>query len=195
MSVPGLTLRYLLKTMPKSNFFSLIREKDKDLHEELRKQVVGGPSIIFHRYHEKGITTLRGDNGKLTQSLVGYDANSLYLWEMPTEHPIRRRLSNEFQPEFVDKFGRLSREWLEWVARDKNITIRDNFNSKEKSLGHRHIRVDGWDAQNHTANQFHGCFFSTDTIATRPRGVVMLILSAGKVSKKSVRRLRRSPVI
>ena len=163
VSVPGLTLRYLFTTMPKSNFFSLIREKDKDLHEELRKQVVGGPSIIFHRYHEKGITTLRGDNGKLTQSLVGYDANSLYLWaiaqEMPTEHPIRRQLSNEFQPEFVDKFGRLSREWLEWVAREKNITIRHKFNSKEKSLGHRHIRVDGWDAQNHTVYQFHGCFF------------------------------------
>ena len=54
MSVPGLTLRYVFKTMAKSNFFSLSHEKDKDLHEKLRKQVVGGPSIIFHRYHEKG---------------------------------------------------------------------------------------------------------------------------------------------
>ena len=30
--IPGLTLRYLFKTMTKKNFFSLIREKNKDLH-------------------------------------------------------------------------------------------------------------------------------------------------------------------
>ncbi|GFN90296.1 Zinc finger protein 546-like [Plakobranchus ocellatus] len=64
VSVPGLTLRYLFKTMPQNHFFSLIRVKDKDLHEELRKQIVGGSSIIFHRYHEKGITKLRGENEK-----------------------------------------------------------------------------------------------------------------------------------
>ncbi|GFN95225.1 hypothetical protein PoB_002173100 [Plakobranchus ocellatus] len=120
VSVPGLTLRYLFKTMPGDHFFSLIREKDKDLHEELRKQIVGGPSIIFHRYHEKGITKLRGESGKAVQSLVGYDANSLYLWaisqEMPTEYPVRRREENDFQPEVIDRYGRLSREWLEWVA-------------------------------------------------------------------------------
>ena len=31
VSVPGLTLRYLFKTIPKSNFFSLFRETNKDL--------------------------------------------------------------------------------------------------------------------------------------------------------------------
>ncbi|RUS83075.1 hypothetical protein EGW08_009161 [Elysia chlorotica] len=163
VSVPGLTLRYLFKTMPQSHFFSLIREKDKDLHEELRKQIVGGPSIIFHRYHEKGKSKLRGESGKPVESLVGYDANSLYLWaisqEMPTEHPVRRRESNDFKPEFVDKYGQMSREWLEWVGHEKNVTIRHKFNNKEKSLGDRRIRVDGWDAQNKTVYQFHGCFF------------------------------------
>ncbi|GFO23695.1 hypothetical protein PoB_005020000 [Plakobranchus ocellatus] len=163
VSVPGLTLRYLFKTMPQNHFFSLIREKDKDLHEELRKQIVGGPSIIFHRYHEKGITKLRGENGKAVQSLVGYDANSLYLWaisqDMSTEHPVRRRREKDFQPELIDKYGRLSREWLEWVADKENITIRTKFDSKEKQLGNRRIRVDGWDARNNTVYQFHGCFF------------------------------------
>ncbi|GFN78397.1 hypothetical protein PoB_000490300 [Plakobranchus ocellatus] len=94
VSVSGLTLRYLFKTMPRAHLVSLIREKDKDLHEELRKQIVGDPSIIFHRYHEKGITKLRGESDKAVQSLVGYDANSLHLWaisqEMPTEHPVRK---------------------------------------------------------------------------------------------------------
>ncbi|GFO22439.1 hypothetical protein PoB_004894400 [Plakobranchus ocellatus] len=109
VSVPGLTLGYLFKTMPRAYFFSLIREKDKDLHEELRKQIVGGPSMIFHRYLEKGITKLRGEIGKAVQSLVGYDTNSLYLWaisqEMPTEYPVRRRKENDFQPEVIDRYG------------------------------------------------------------------------------------------
>ncbi|GFR60792.1 novel protein similar to DNA polymerases [Elysia marginata] len=149
--------------MPHTHFFSLIREKDKDLHEELRKQVVGGPSIIFHGYHEKGITKPRGESGKAVQSLVGYDANSLYLWaisqEMPTEHSVRRRKENNFQPELKDTYGRLSREWLEWVADKENITIRHKLNSKDKQLGARRIRVDGWNAENNTVYQFHGCFF------------------------------------
>ncbi|GFN74662.1 hypothetical protein PoB_000116800 [Plakobranchus ocellatus] len=163
VSVPGLTLRYLFKTMPRAHFFSLIREKDKDLHEELRKQIVGGPSIIFYRYHEKGITKLRGESGKAVQSLVGYGANSLYPWassqEMPTEYPVRRRKENDFQPEVILRYGRLSREWLEWVAYKENTTIRHKFNAREKQLGARHIRVDGWNAENRTVYQFHICFF------------------------------------
>ena len=44
--------------------------------------MVGGPSIIFHRYHESGATKLRdhlyGEAAKTCQSIVGYDANVLY---------------------------------------------------------------------------------------------------------------------
>ena len=61
ISVLGLTLRYLFKTLPSDTFFSLIHENNKDLHELLRTQIVGGPSNIFHRYHEKEITRIRGD--------------------------------------------------------------------------------------------------------------------------------------
>ena len=54
--------------------------------------MVGGPSIIFHRYHEAECTKLQSDiykkNSKTCKALVGYDANALYLWclmqEMPT---------------------------------------------------------------------------------------------------------------
>ncbi|KAK3782966.1 hypothetical protein RRG08_065874 [Elysia crispata] len=87
----------------------------------------------------------------------------VYLWtlaqEMPTAYPVRRRKSNNFQPESVDKFGRFSREWLEWVVREKNITLRHKSNNKEKTLGDRHLRVDGWDAENNTVYRFHRSFF------------------------------------
>ncbi|KAI0242624.1 Basement membrane-specific heparan sulfate proteoglycan core protein [Lamellibrachia satsuma] len=37
----------------------LFNEKNKDLHHLVKDHVVGGPSLVFHRYHEKGLTTLR----------------------------------------------------------------------------------------------------------------------------------------
>ena len=58
---------------------------------------MGGPSIIFHRYHEGGQIKLRedmyGEEAKTCQSVVGYDANALYLWcilqDMTTGYYVR----------------------------------------------------------------------------------------------------------
>ena len=160
VSVSGLTLRYLFKSLPKDVYFSLINEKHCDLHTLLRDQIVGGPSIVFHRYHEKDLTHIRCGE-KSVQRLLGYDANALYLYAlmqaMPTEHPIRRRKENDFKPERVDKYGLLARQWLEWLSFTERKQITHKFNSKEHTLGDRHIPVDGWDG--HTAYQFHGCLF------------------------------------
>ena len=79
--------------------------------------------------------------------------------DMPTEHPIIRRKENGYTAEQTDPYGRQAREWLEYTACQQNIDIQHKFNSKEKQLGHRHIRVDGWHAASHTVFQFHGCLF------------------------------------
>ena len=42
-------------------------------------------AIIFHRYHEKDITKIRG--GETCRSIVGYDANDLYLWALMQDMP------------------------------------------------------------------------------------------------------------
>ncbi|KAL8581672.1 hypothetical protein ACOMHN_049228 [Nucella lapillus] len=76
IGVPGLTLRYLFKTLPSDTFFSLVSEKHNDFHQLLREQMVRGPSIVFHRYHEKGVMTLHGPEGKTVSCLEGYDANA-----------------------------------------------------------------------------------------------------------------------
>eukprot|EP00745_Piridium_sociabile_P036628 TRINITY_DN66001_c0_g2_i4.p1 TRINITY_DN66001_c0_g2~~TRINITY_DN66001_c0_g2_i4.p1 ORF type:complete len:335 (-),score=34.64 TRINITY_DN66001_c0_g2_i4:1004-2008(-) len=163
IGVPGLTLRYLFKTLPEDVFFSLVHEKHNDLHRLLREQMVGGPSIIFHRYHEKGLTHLRHPEGKLVSCLEGYDANALYLWalmqDMPTENPVRRRKEQDFKAETIDKYGQMSREWLEWTMYSKGIYLQHKYNNKEQALGKRRIRVDGWDSQHRTVYQFHGCLF------------------------------------
>ena len=56
LSVPGLTLKYLFKTS--SSTFCLYDTKNSDLHDLVRENMVGGPSIIFHHYHEAGATKL-----------------------------------------------------------------------------------------------------------------------------------------
>ena len=54
-----------------------------DLYRLTRDNLVGGPSIVFYRYHEKGITKLReqqyGKNAKTCSTIFGVDANGLYL--------------------------------------------------------------------------------------------------------------------
>ena len=163
-SIPGLTLRYLFKTLPKNVFFSLFNETHKDLHMLLRSQIVGGPSLVFRRYHEVGITKIR--NGlKTVRSCTGYDANSLYLFalaqNMPTEFFIRWEKdmkTGRFTQRKQSKFGESSREWLEWISFKEEKYIRHQFNGKEHSLGNRRIRVDGWDGEE-TVYQFHGCIW------------------------------------
>ena len=163
IGVPGLTLRYLFKTLPDNVYFSLFHEKHKDLHQLLCSEMVGGPSIIFHRYHEIGLTAIRQPDGKQVSCLEGYGATALYLWalmqDMLTEDPVRHRKENHFKAEKMDRFGHMVREWLEWTMHSNNIHVQHKFNGKEQVLGQRHIRVDGWNAQTKTVYQFHGCLF------------------------------------
>ena len=59
ISMPGITLTYLFTTLEPGIFFSLFDEKNKDLYTLFKKNMVGGPSIIFHRYHEEDKTKIR----------------------------------------------------------------------------------------------------------------------------------------
>ena len=57
--------------------------------------MVGGPSIIFHRYHGAGKTKIRekevkdqGKQAKTSQKIVGYDANAIFLWQSCKTSPL-----------------------------------------------------------------------------------------------------------
>ena len=96
ISVPGLTLLYLFNDLPSNTFFTVFNQTNSDLHQLVKDNIVGGPTIIFHRYHEKDITKIR--DGELCRSIVWYDANALYLWalmqDLPTGWYTRRREEN-----------------------------------------------------------------------------------------------------
>ena len=165
ISVPGLTLKYLFKTTAAN--FALYNSKNSDLHDLVRDNMVGGPSIIFHRYHEAGLTQLRSDiykkDAKICKAIVGYDANALYLWclmqQMPIGMYVRRRAEDQFKPHQAEVWGKMATEWLEWEASQTGNPIRHKFNSKEKRIGQRQLPVDGWCAKTNTIYQFHGCFW------------------------------------
>ena len=115
MSVPGLTMKYLFSNVAGS-YFSLFSEKDKDLYYTMKDNNVGGPSIIFNRYHEKDKTNIRnvemrkkGQEPKPCKKIVGYDANALYLWAMmqpmPTGQYTRRLESDWFKKQWSGKMA------------------------------------------------------------------------------------------
>ena len=106
ISVPGLTLKYLISYLSPQTYFSLFDESNSDLYHLIKDNNTGGPSIIFHRYHEAGKTKIReaeeGEAAKPCETIVGYDAYALYLWalmqNMPTGSYTRRLAENEFKP-------------------------------------------------------------------------------------------------
>ena len=109
ISVPGLSLLHLFNDLPNDTYFTVFNRTNRDLHKLVKDNIVGGPAIIFHRYHEKDVTKIRGGS-ELCRKTVGYDANALYLWalmqEMPTGWYVRRRAEKQFRPQTVRTDGR-----------------------------------------------------------------------------------------
>ena len=64
-----------------------------EAYEILTKGMVGGPSIVFCRYAEAGISKIRShinNEAKTCRAVLGFDANSLYLYCSGQEMPCRK---------------------------------------------------------------------------------------------------------
>ena len=170
ISVPGLSLLHLFNDLPNDTYFTVFNRTNSDLHELVKDNIVGGPAIIFHRYHEKDVTRIRGGS-EPCRSIVGYDANALYLWalmqDMPTGWYVRRREENGFRPQQAQPYGQMAVQWLTWEAAKNGCTIRHQVNGREKRIGK--LPVDGWCAESRTAYQFHGCYFHGCTNCYEPQ--------------------------
>ena len=157
ISVPGLVMKYLFSRLEANTFFSLFQVRDKDLYYSFKSNIVGGPSIIFQRYHERDKTFIRG--GKPCKRVWGADANSLYLWalaqDMPCGYYARRSSETNFRKQ--DFFNKSSIEWLDYVAQRDGVNIEHAHNMGEKRIG-RYF-VDGFDTANKTIYEFNGCYF------------------------------------
>ena len=157
ISVPGLARQMLFECGRKAGAsFALCNEANKDLYYTIKKNIIGGPSIIFNRHHEVGVTNIRNDPAKPCQKIIGFDANALYPYcigqYMPTGAFVRRRLENDFKPEKKEKYM-LAYYWLDSVSETQHINIQQKLNQgKERKIGP--YPVDGYDEANKVCYQF-----------------------------------------
>lgn len=161
-SAPGIARKMLFDTAHSKQIgFSLIGQRDEDLYLTFKKNLVGGPAIVFCRHQKKGETFIRESNKKLCQKIVGYDANALYLWAisqpMPTGSYIRREYSSRFIPQKHSTYN-LASLWLEMKSSEMEQNLICKYKmGKEKRIGP--FYVDGYDPCTKTVYEFNGCYF------------------------------------
>ena len=172
LTLPGLTLKFLfnntkLNALP----YVLFGEKEADIHNLVRKNLVGGPAIIFHRQHCSGVTKIRerlyGKKSETCRHIIGVDANSLYLKCMGEKHCtgfyVVRRKENNFIPVVSQQTSLSATEWLRYRAIVDGVEILHQYNYGEISLGGKRIRVDGYVPTARVVYQFHGCYWHGHT--------------------------------
>ena len=171
-SLPGLSLKYGMKGL--NGAFHTFDESKADLCHLLYDSLVGGPSLVFCRYAEVGVTGIRtpdyGDAALTCQSIYGFDANMLYPWGMAQEMPIgpcivrKEPLYRATETRNWKGYSNVSMEWLNYEAHVRgDINIQHKGNGPEVKIGSKHIPVDGYHAESETIFQFHGCMFHGHT--------------------------------
>ena len=139
ISVPGVARSMLYKQALKDNYyFSLFDSKHEHLYDKFKSNLVGGPSILCHRYMEAGKTFIRGDPTKICKKITGWDCNSLYLScftkPMPEGRFVFRHKNDGFYPHIRDKYDS-QYDWLGWVSETERIDIRHARNGGERKIG------------------------------------------------------------
>ena len=68
--LPGVAMRVCFNSITDSSAeFHLFNEKNKDIYRLFKQNIVGGPSIIFNRYHEAGKTFIRNNQNQPCQKI------------------------------------------------------------------------------------------------------------------------------
>ena len=160
INVPGIARKLLFETSENNNTsFSLFDESNKDLYQTIKQNIVGGPSIVFHRYHSINETLIR--NMTKCRNIVGYDANALYLYclglDMPVDKFYRRKSSTNFSPEKDNRLFSMY-EWLDYL----NFT--ENYDIKHKKKFGSEVLIgpyfaDGFDSASNTIFEYHSCWY------------------------------------
>ena len=127
ITLPGIAKRICLNSITDPNVkIHLFNQKQQDIYQLFKENIVGGPSIIYHRNQQAQKSFIRNNPNKPCKSIVGYDANALYLhaysMNLPTQIPLIRRDENEFKKEFPGISGGC-RDWIDWIIHDRNIKI------------------------------------------------------------------------
>jgi len=90
----------------------------KEAHEILKEAVVGGPSLVFTRYHEVGVTGIRSrqiSEPRLCKNILGYDANALYLSTMLREMPCEKGSVVHYDDKLKEQAAHALNRKLVWI--------------------------------------------------------------------------------
>ena len=167
ISLPGISQKLLFQNCKDS--FEL--SGSKDIHDLLTSGLIGGPAIIFLRYafaNETFIKPYRYAKPVLTQRILGYDCNSLYLRclgeKMPTGPFLYRTVDSTGK--YLQKTDRIKYtkeiQWLLLLEKELNINIQTQLSPKgQKQFGD--YKVDGYfyneKTRTHIVWEFLGCYF------------------------------------
>ena len=139
ISAPG-TARYLIYQSAYENGASFFQfgEKHAHIYRMFRRNITGGPSLVYSRLMECNKTRLRGPDGPLCKSIVGLDSNALYphsyFSSFPINAPILRYAENDFEPESCGERYTAMYDYLDYLAMKLGVNIRHKLNSKTEVL-------------------------------------------------------------
>jgi hypothetical protein len=163
ISLPGVARSMIFKhAIDQRASFALCDARNKDLHQTIKRNIVGGPSIIFTREHKAGVTYIRENPNKPCKRIIGLDANALYLsalaQPMPTGTFVRwKKKKDKFTPHIRDQYM-LMFAWMDWLNEVENKSIIHRWNNgHEKRVGP--YLVDGYDVKSNTVYELNGCHF------------------------------------
>lgn len=161
ISVPGISRISLFKCARDLNVsFPIFGPEDHELHNLFQVNKIGGPSIIFHRYHEKGKTYIKGNKEYPFAEVVGFDANNLYGYAL--SEPlccgpyVLRHEDDGYYPHKREQYM-IAYHYLDWISHSQNVSIDHKMNTgKEHRVGG--YLLDGFNAATQTCWEFHGCY-------------------------------------
>jgi len=96
VSLTGVSLKYVLRGTEEEKLYA----PTKKAYTHLKAAVSGGPSIVFTRYHEAGVTGIRSHQypaAKPCKRILGYDANALYLSTMLKDMPCGKEKVTDYE--------------------------------------------------------------------------------------------------
>ena len=78
ISLPGLAMKDLFSNI--DTFFTLLKTKVSDIHDIVKRGMVGGPSVVFDRHQKMDVTMLRvhefQKKAKVCKGVKGLDATA-----------------------------------------------------------------------------------------------------------------------
>ena len=156
--------------------FSLTENSHQNLEKLIVNNMVGGPSIIFTRYHEAGKTRLRDTHTeladhtycqpsehKLCEGVLGYDANSLYPWCETQLLPVGPCVHYEIDPSHPQG-------WLKPTLASKKFSqLQMNYCLKQEGMKHKWntgcevkigpFFIDGYWPEEQKITEVNGCYW------------------------------------